>query len=81
MSSLINLLPIFLSLSLLYRTINCFDLQELLEACLPNDYIRSCANLGESLMMMMMMIVNDTLILQIYVVRLYACWINKIGHV
>lgn len=27
------------------RTINCFDLQELLEACLPNDYIRSCANL------------------------------------
>lgn len=28
-----------------FRTISCFDLQELLEACLPNDYIRSCANL------------------------------------
>ena len=37
--------------SLFYRTINCFDLQELLEACLPNDYIRSCANLGKCLMM------------------------------
>lgn len=27
------------------RTINCYDLQELLEACLPNDYIKSCASL------------------------------------
>lgn len=27
------------------RTINCFELQEMLEACLPNDYIKGCANL------------------------------------
>ncbi|KAL7025041.1 hypothetical protein ACKWTF_013312 [Chironomus riparius] len=37
--------PVFLQLADDHKTINCFDLQELLEACLPNDYIRSCANL------------------------------------
>lgn len=30
---------------IIFRTINCFELQELLEACLPNDYIKSCASL------------------------------------
>ena len=35
----------FLQLADEHRTINAFDLQELLEACLPNDYIRSCATL------------------------------------
>lgn len=37
--------PVFLQLADDHKTISCFDLQELLEACLPNDYIRSCANL------------------------------------
>lgn len=27
------------------RTINSFELQELLDACLPNDYIKSCASI------------------------------------
>lgn len=29
----------------IFRTINCFELQELLDACLPNDYIKGCANI------------------------------------
>jgi len=37
--------PVFMQLADDHKTINCFDLQELLEACLPNDYIRSCASL------------------------------------
>lgn len=37
--------PVFIQLADDHKTINCFDLQELLEACLPNDYIKSCANL------------------------------------
>lgn len=28
-----------------HRTINSFELQELLDACLPNDYIKSCASI------------------------------------
>lgn len=28
-----------------FRTINSFELQELLDACLPNDYIKSCASI------------------------------------
>lgn len=28
-----------------HKTINAFELQELLETCLPNDYVKSCANL------------------------------------
>ena len=27
------------------RTVNAFELQELLETCLPNDYIKSCASI------------------------------------
>ncbi|XP_055692832.1 calpain-C [Lutzomyia longipalpis] len=37
--------PVFLQLADDHKTINCYDLQELLEACLPNDYIKSCASL------------------------------------
>uniref|UniRef100_A0A182FBL2 Calpain catalytic domain-containing protein n=1 Tax=Anopheles albimanus TaxID=7167 RepID=A0A182FBL2_ANOAL len=37
--------PVFMQLADDQRTLNCFDLQELLEACLPNDYIRSCASI------------------------------------
>ena len=28
-----------------HKTINAFELQELLETCLPNDYVKSCATL------------------------------------
>ncbi|KOC63877.1 Calpain-C, partial [Habropoda laboriosa] len=34
---------VFLQLADEHRTVNAFELQELLEACLPNDYIKSCA--------------------------------------
>ncbi|XP_053624298.1 calpain-C isoform X2 [Plodia interpunctella] len=36
---------VFLQLADEHRTINAFELQELLDACLPNDYIKSCASL------------------------------------
>jgi len=36
---------VFLQLADEHRTISAFDLQELLEACLPNDYIKSCATI------------------------------------
>ncbi|XP_060809686.1 calpain-C isoform X2 [Amyelois transitella] len=36
---------VFLQLADERRTINAFELQELLDACLPNDYIKSCASL------------------------------------
>ncbi|CAG7681524.1 unnamed protein product [Allacma fusca] len=36
---------VFLQLADEHRTISAFELQELLEACLPNDYIKSCATL------------------------------------
>lgn len=36
---------VFLQLADEHRTVNAFELHELLEACLPNDYIKSCANL------------------------------------
>ena len=52
------------------RTINCFDLQELLEACLPNDYIRSCANLGIIVKLLMFCDdVNDVLFYCDYICR------------
>ncbi|KAG4066661.1 hypothetical protein HA402_007297 [Bradysia odoriphaga] len=37
--------PVFMQLADENKTINSFELQELLEACLPNDYIKSCASL------------------------------------
>ncbi|KAL4717640.1 hypothetical protein ACJJTC_000789 [Scirpophaga incertulas] len=37
--------PLFLHLANEHRTIDAFGLQELLEACLPNDYIKSCASI------------------------------------
>lgn len=36
---------VFLQLADEHRTIDAFELQELLEACLPNDYIKSCASI------------------------------------
>lgn len=36
---------VFLQLADEQRTVNAFELQELLDACLPNDYIKSCASL------------------------------------
>lgn len=36
---------LFLQLSDERRTVNAFELQELLETCLPNDYIKSCASI------------------------------------
>lgn len=36
---------VFMQLADEHKTINAFELQELLEACLPNDYIKSCANM------------------------------------
>lgn len=36
---------VFLQLADEHRTVNAFELQELLDACLPNDYIKSCASL------------------------------------
>ncbi|XP_048005204.1 calpain-C isoform X2 [Leguminivora glycinivorella] len=36
---------IFLQLADEHRTIDAFELQELLDACLPNDYIKSCASI------------------------------------
>ncbi|XP_031347677.1 calpain-C isoform X2 [Photinus pyralis] len=35
---------VFLQLADEHRTVNAFELQELLDACLPNDYIKSCAS-------------------------------------
>ncbi|XP_054730894.1 calpain-C [Anastrepha obliqua] len=37
--------PVFMQLADENKTINCFELHELLEACLPNDYIKGCANI------------------------------------
>lgn len=34
---------VFLQLADEHKTIDAFELQELLDACLPNDYIKSCA--------------------------------------
>lgn len=36
---------LFLQLSDQRKTVNAFELQELLETCLPNDYIKSCASI------------------------------------
>lgn len=36
---------VFLQLADEHRTINAFELQELLDAVLPNDYVKSCASL------------------------------------
>ncbi|CAL4082230.1 unnamed protein product [Meganyctiphanes norvegica] len=36
---------VFLQVADEHRTVNSFELHELLEACLPNDYIKSCASL------------------------------------
>jgi len=36
---------VFLQLADEHRRISAFELQELLEASLPNDYIKSCASL------------------------------------
>lgn len=36
---------VFLQLADEHKTVNAFELQELLEACLPNDYIKSCASM------------------------------------
>lgn len=36
---------VFLQLADEHRTIDAFELQELLDACLPNDYIKSCASI------------------------------------
>jgi len=36
---------LFLQLADDRRTVNAFELQELLETCLPNDYIKSCASI------------------------------------
>ncbi|XP_015783645.1 calpain-C [Tetranychus urticae] len=35
----------FLQLADEHKTVNAFELQELLESCLPNDYVKSCATL------------------------------------
>ncbi|KAG8038253.1 hypothetical protein G9C98_006580, partial [Cotesia typhae] len=39
---------VFLQLADEHKTVNAFELQELLEACLPNDYIKSCASMENS---------------------------------
>lgn len=36
---------VFLQLADEHKTIDPFELQELLDACLPNDYIKSCASI------------------------------------
>ncbi|CAG0922996.1 unnamed protein product [Notodromas monacha] len=36
---------VFLQLADEHMTVNAFELQELLDACLPNDYVKSCASL------------------------------------
>ncbi|XP_077302480.1 calpain C isoform X2 [Arctopsyche grandis] len=36
---------VFLQLADEHKTVNAFELQELLDACLPNDYIKSCASM------------------------------------
>ncbi|GIY80368.1 calpain-C [Caerostris extrusa] len=36
---------IFLQLSDEHKTLNAFELQDVLEVCLPNDYVKSCATL------------------------------------
>lgn len=36
---------VFLQLADEHRTLDSFELQELLDACLPNDYIKSCSSI------------------------------------
>ncbi|RWS22123.1 calpain-C-like isoform X2, partial [Leptotrombidium deliense] len=36
---------LFLQLADEHKTVNSFELQELLESCLPNDYVKSCATI------------------------------------
>ncbi|KAI8431169.1 hypothetical protein MSG28_001208 [Choristoneura fumiferana] len=45
LSSFAQYEAIFLQLADEHRTIDAFELQELLDACLPNDYIKSCASI------------------------------------
>ncbi|KAG1674067.1 Calpain-C [Nymphon striatum] len=40
-----NYESIFFQASNEHKTVNAFELHELLEACLPNDYVKSCASL------------------------------------
>lgn len=44
-SSICQYEPIFMQLADENKTINCFELHELLDACLPNDYIKGCASM------------------------------------
>ncbi|KAH8303716.1 hypothetical protein KR018_001977 [Drosophila ironensis] len=45
MKSVCQYEPVYMQLADENKTINCFELHELLEACLPNDYIKGCANI------------------------------------
>ncbi|KAM3968479.1 calpain C [Aphomia sociella] len=44
-TSFVQYESVFLQLADEHRTIDVYELQELLDACLPNDYIKSCASL------------------------------------
>ncbi|XP_059055293.1 calpain-C-like isoform X2 [Achroia grisella] len=52
--------PCFLHLANEHRTIDVYELQELLENCLPNDYIKSCATLDTCRQFVLSMDVNGS---------------------
>ncbi|KAI5640310.1 calpain family cysteine protease domain-containing protein [Phthorimaea operculella] len=51
---------VFLQLADEHRTIDAFELQELLDACLPNDYIKSCASIDTCRQIVLSMDKNGT---------------------
>lgn len=51
---------VFLQLADEHRTIDSFELQELLDACLPNDYIKSCASIDTCRQIVLSMDVSFT---------------------
>ncbi|XP_018497658.1 calpain-C [Galendromus occidentalis] len=44
-SSLATYEQVFLQMADEHKCVNAFDLQEILETCLPNDYVKSCATM------------------------------------
>lgn len=54
---------VFLQLADEHRTIDSFELQELLDACLPNDYIKSCASIDTCRQIVLSMDVSFTIFL------------------
>lgn len=57
----------FLQLADEHKTINAFELQELLERCLPNDYIKSCATIETCRQIVLSMEVSFEIYVYLYI--------------